>query len=236
MSELSKHTRLFKNVKACKDLNWQEKAILSEIISYQLDEKPFKLKDITIAIELGMDKGTVSKFINRLYKKGLIDKTTVSYPSHEGGKPKRLRTVSVINIEQWTEKGKTAPSIKAIENNSSTVEPVANVPIIPKPISHPQEIKTKPTLEQMLKEAEAKEIQNSSDVLTLDIKKDITKNQYTLEHIVSEIQNGVKYKFIPVKVLHTDNSVTDDEAMQLPSMKIYALKSKLLAINSSLFN
>ncbi|MFN9938178.1 MAG: MarR family transcriptional regulator, partial [bacterium] len=82
MSELSKHTRLFKNVKACKDLNWQEKAILSEIISYQLDEKPFKLKDITIAIELGMDKGTVSKFINRLYKKGLIDKTTVSYPSH----------------------------------------------------------------------------------------------------------------------------------------------------------
>ena len=56
MNELSNHTRLFKNVKACKELNWQEKAILSEIISYQLDGKPFKLKDITLAIELGMDK------------------------------------------------------------------------------------------------------------------------------------------------------------------------------------
>ena len=107
MNELNNHTRLFKNVKACKELNWQEKAILSEIISYQLDGKPFKLKDITLAIELGLDKGTVSKFVNRLNKKGLLNKTTVSFPSHEGGKPKRLRTITVINIEQWTERGKT---------------------------------------------------------------------------------------------------------------------------------
>lgn len=102
MSELNKFTRLFINVKRCKGLNWQEKAILSEIISYQLDGKQFKLKDITLALELAMDKGTVSKFINRLAKKGVLSKTTIPYLSPDGGKPKRLRTVFVNDIESWT--------------------------------------------------------------------------------------------------------------------------------------
>ncbi len=111
MSELNKFTRLFINVKRCKGLNWQEKAILSEIISYQLDGKPFKLKDITLALELAMDKGTVSKFINRLAKKGVLNKTTVPYLSPSGGKPKRLRTVTVVDIDSWTSISRPVPVI-----------------------------------------------------------------------------------------------------------------------------
>jgi hypothetical protein len=252
MSNLNDFTRLFDNVKMCTELNWQEKAILSEIISYQLDGKPFKLKDITLAYELGMDKGTISKFVNRLHKKGLLNKTTVSFPSLSGGKPKRLRTITVINIELWTEKGKTLPTIKAIEvkpKKMTSVE-IVETPVIKTEIASTetntiqQDVKpTEPTkvvkeksLEELLHEVDTNKEQVISNVLTLDAEKDLTKKQHMYEHIISEIQKGAKYKFIPVKVIHADKSITNDEAMQLPSMKIYALKSKLLKINPSLFD
>lgn len=102
MNELNNFTRLFKRVKSNKDLSAQEKLILSEIISYQLHGQPFKLKDATLSIELGMGSGAISKYVNRLYKRGIIDKSTVPFFSPTGGKPKRLRTIKVKNIEQWT--------------------------------------------------------------------------------------------------------------------------------------
>lgn len=96
-------TKLYKNIKNCKELNWQEKAIFSEIIAYQQQGKTFNVKDMTLADELAMDKGTVSKLINRLAKKGFINKTTTCLLSTNGGKPTRLRTITVKDISKWTE-------------------------------------------------------------------------------------------------------------------------------------
>lgn len=190
----------------------------------------------TIAIELGMDKGTVSKFINRLYKKGLINKTTVSYPSHEGGKPKRLRTITVINIELWTEKGKTIPTVLPIEKKHKAVKETVIEPINETPVSQPE---TKPietiVVEQPTELPKEQPINKVENVLSLGVK-DITVKKFTLEHIASEIQKGAKFKFVPVKYIDENKKTTDDEAMQLPSMKIYALKSMLLKINPSLFD
>ncbi len=129
MSELNKFTRLFKNVKNCKNLNWQEKAILSEIISYQLDGKPFKVKDLTLAYELAMDKGSVSKFIRQLSLKKVITKNTVTYLSHSGGKPKRLRTIIVNEIEKWTDAFKT-PVIEPIQSSPKKSQDLPNTGIV----------------------------------------------------------------------------------------------------------
>jgi hypothetical protein len=248
MTELNNFTKLFINVKRCKNLCWQEKAILSEIISYQVNEQPFKHKDLTLAYELGMDKGTISKLINRLYKKGVINKVTVSFPSLSGGKPKRQRTVTVNDIEIWT-KGYNIPEIKTLAPKTTTSVEIVETPVIktemvstetntiqPEIAPEPTKLVKEKSLEELLHEVDTNKEQDISNVLTLDAEKDITKKQHMYEHIISEIQKGAKYKFIPVKVVHADKAESDDEAMQLPSMKIYALKSKLLKINPNLFD
>lgn len=238
MSELNKHTRLFKNVKMCKDLNWQEKAILSEIISYQLDEKPFKLKDITIAIELGMDKGTVSKFINRLYKKGLINKTTVSYPSHEGGKPKRLRTVSVINIEQWTEKGKTIPTVLTIEKKHKVVNETAIEPTNETPVSQPETKPIEPiVVEQPTSEAETSSSDKTEkkDIPTISYYDEVSFNQHFYDEVVEQILKGEQINYIPINVYYSSDKIKPDEAISQDVYGKVLIKSKLMSLRPELF-
>ena len=244
MNELQDFTRLFKNVKKNKELNWQEKAILSEIISYQLDGKLFKVKDLTLAIELGMDKGTISKLINRLFKKGLLDKTTVTFPSLEGGKPKRLRTVSVNNIDQWTEKGKTAPTIKPIESKRTKEQIAIDVPMVHEPASQPKKVVEDKSLEVMLKEAETKQVkdayvkanQNNKDIATLDMKTEVSTILWYYDQMVKQIKSGDVVNFIPVIIRHENGSLTNDEAIKLDNSEKHVIKSKLLKLEPNLFD
>ena len=258
MKELDNHTRLFKKVKTCTELNWQEKAILSEIISYQLDGKPFKVKDITLAYELGMDKGTISKFVNRLHKKGLLNKTTVSFPSLSGGKPKRLRTITVIDIEQWTEKGKTQPTIKVIEakQKKATSVEIVETPVIKteitstdtntiqldvKPVVKTKKVVIEKSLEEQLHEADTKQViapstiqvTSTGDAITIDAFNDVDNTSATGNIIVNKIRNDEKYEFVDVLVKFGENDFVKDEAMLIPNSNKYYLKSILKGIDAS---
>ena len=262
MHEFKDFTRLFKNVIKCKELNWQEKAILTEIISYQLNGDSFKVKDITLAIELGMDKGTISKFVNRLHKKGLLNKTTVSFASLSGGKPKRLRTITVIDIELWTEKGKTPPTIKAIEakpKKATSVE-IVETPVIKteitstetntiqldvKPVVKTKKVVKEKSLEEQLHEADSKKvdtntstIKNTStgDAITIHAFNDIDNSTDTGNIIANKIRNNEKYEFVNVLVQFGDNDFVKDEAMLIPNSNKYFLKSRLKAIDESVID
>ncbi len=207
MSELNKFTRLFKNIKRCKELNWQEKAILSEIISYQLDGKPFKIKDKTLAIELAMDEGSVNKFINRLSKKGILDKVTVSFASLSGGKPKRLRTITVNEINQWTQ-GDNAPTLKPIE----------------KPLTQNETPK-----ENVLSNTDI-------SLRTLDNDKDTESATGFGKILIDKIKNNEKIEFEKVKVKLGSETVIDEATLLTFGTKKYFLKSTLKAIDKTLFN
>lgn len=235
MNELKHFTRLFDNVKACKDLNWQEKAIFSEIISYQLDGKPFKLKDITIAIELGMDKGTVSKFINRLYKKGLINKTTVSYPSHEGGKPKRLRTITVNNIDQWIVKSKTAPTVKPIEKNKKAV----TEPINEAPTSQPENSSNEIPVVETPQESKANEVEQifseAETIPTINYHEDVSHNKHFYNEVVEKKLKGEEINYFPINVYYSKDKIKPDEAICQDAHGKILIKSKLMSLSPELF-
>jgi DNA-binding MarR family transcriptional regulator len=259
MSELSKHTRLFNNVKACTELNWQEKAILSEIISYQLNGDVFDVKDSTLSYRLGMDKGTISKFINRLHKKGLINKITSSYQNQSGNKPKRLRTITVIDIELWTEKGKTPPTIKAIEakpKKATSVE-IVETPVIKteitstetntiqldvKPVVKTKKVVKEKSLEELLHEADSKKVvapstiekTSTGAVLTIDAFTDVDNTTATGNIIADKIRNDEKFEFVNVLVEFGENNHAEDEAMLIPNSNKYYLKSRLKAIDESI--
>lgn len=253
MSELNNFTRLFKNVKKCKDLCWQEKAILSEILSYHLDGKPFKHKDLTLAIELGMDKGTISKFINRLHKRGVIGKVTVSFPSPSGGKHKRQRTVTISDPDKWT-KGDTIPSVRKLEPKGQAKDhadevietAIPETPVITDTIIQNQTIqqKTIEPIPQTLtvneeslnvieltsstkKMAQLENTDSDNSIVTLDYDNDITNNELVGQSI---IEHKV-FNFFPVKVLFNDGNDALDEAVAIPHSKKYYLKTRLLMID-----
>lgn len=106
MTESLNYTRVYKNVKKNQDLNWQEKAILSEIITAQVQGKTFVTTDLQLAKALDIDMGNVNKYIRQLAKRGIILRDTKSLLSHSGGKPKRQRTIVVVDIESWTHDNK----------------------------------------------------------------------------------------------------------------------------------
>jgi hypothetical protein len=129
---------LYNNIKQCKQLCCQEKFIFAEIISFIKAGLPFKMTDKRLAYNLAMDKGSVSKFVNQLAQKGAIDKTTECFPSLSGGKPKRLRTITVPNIESWIE-DRPMPQLKELEkktkkkkDKADEINPSSNASPLPK--------------------------------------------------------------------------------------------------------
>lgn len=233
MSELNNHTRLFKAVKACTELNWQEKAILSEIISYQLNGDVFDVKDITLAYRLGMDKGTVSKFINRLHKKGLINKITSSYQNQSGDKPKRLRTITVINIEQWTEKDKTPPAALVIEKKKKVViEPINEEPVsqtensINEVAATPNEIIVN-EVEQTVSEAET--------IPTINYHDEVSHNKHFYNELVEKVLKGEQINYVPINVYFSKDKIKPDEAICHDAHGKVLIKSKLMSISPELF-
>lgn len=106
MAESLNYTRLYRNVAKNTDLNWSEKAILSEIITSHAKGKAFMGTDLQLSKALDIDQGNVNKYIGQLAKRGIITKVTTSIASHSGGKPKRRRTILVIELESWIDDSK----------------------------------------------------------------------------------------------------------------------------------
>lgn len=242
MYEQSNFTRLFKNVKNCKDLCWQEKAILSEVLSYQLDGKEFKHKDMTLSKELGIDKGSVNKFINRLYKRRVFDKVTRPVLSPTGGKPKRQRTITVIDHEKWTT-GNAAPTVNKM--GSDVAKPVENkqLPIIPaeKPADLVPETRDHSSeeihmgVDSTVISTELNATDEPNKSLLLNAETDITTNKGIYDHIISKMKAGTRYKFFPVKIKNENGTIQDDEAMKESGMSGYAVKSRLMKLNAEVF-
>lgn len=243
MSEPSKFTKLYKNVKNCKNLSWQEKAILSEIISYQSDGKPFKLKDLTIAIELALDKGSVSKFIRQLALKDVISKNTITYPSHSGGKPKRLRTITVNEIEKWTE-SHAVPVIKTIEPSTKknleqmdTAKATIMDEVI-KPVEQVidnlliQTIENKPSTKTMKIK---KDMSFISDIMTLDSDEDIDNTNTIGRILIAKIKKKENVEFKKVNVKFGNEILTDEATLLQNGSNKYFLKSSLKVIDASVF-
>lgn len=208
MSELNKFTRLFKNVKNCKNLNWQEKAILSEIISYQLEQRPFKLKDLTIADKLALDKGSVSKFIRQLAHKDVINKETITYVSDSGGKPKRLRTITVIEIEKWTD-GYVIPVTMTNEHSNEKVE------------------KKNDNAE--------KESENVIDMIILDSEQDVDNSYAIGKSIIAKIKNKEDVEFKMVSVKFGEEIMNDEATLIQNGSNKYFLKSLINLMDASVF-
>jgi hypothetical protein len=96
--------RIFDNVKNCKGLDWEEKAIFSNHISYLINDKEFFQTDSFQAKELGLSPAQVSKYTGRLKERELIDTRIEYVPNENGGRPIPKRYVTVIDINKWVVK------------------------------------------------------------------------------------------------------------------------------------
>ena len=94
-------TRLFRKVMASNELTLLQKFIISDIISFYLDKKPYMRTSKSLAKMLGdYKKGTISKSFQDLARKGII----ITRPDCYGDKTDSqydLRFVEVVNIDQW---------------------------------------------------------------------------------------------------------------------------------------
>ena len=105
--------RIFPNIKRCKALDWEERAILSNYISFLIQGKEFYQTDSFQAKELGLSPAQVSKYTGRLKERGIID-TKLDYEENtNGGRPIPVRYVTVIEMDKWT-KGDAVPQVKKI--------------------------------------------------------------------------------------------------------------------------
>ena len=94
-------TRLFRKVMASNELTLLQKFIISDVISFYLDKKPYMRTSKSLAKILGdYKKGTISKSFQDLTRKGII----ITRPDGYGDKRDSqydLRFVEVVNIDQW---------------------------------------------------------------------------------------------------------------------------------------
>jgi|GEM_PF-5413474 hypothetical protein len=101
------------NIKRCKGLDWKEKALLSNYISFLRDGKEFFQTDEFQAKELGLSPAQISKFTGRLKERGEIA-TDIKYVENaNGGRPVPKRYVKVLDIDKWA-KGDTTPVVNRI--------------------------------------------------------------------------------------------------------------------------
>lgn len=105
--------RIFDNVKYCKALDWEERAILSNHISFLINGQEFFQTDAFQAKSLGLSPAQISKYTGRLKERGLIETEMAYVPNPNGGRPIPKRYVTVIDMDKWT-KGDKVPVVKAI--------------------------------------------------------------------------------------------------------------------------
>jgi hypothetical protein len=94
-------TKMYRKVLLSNELSFLQKFILSDIISFQLDKKPYMRTSKSLAKMLGdYGKGTISKGFQELARKGII----ITRPDTFGDKTDSqydLRFAEVVNIDQW---------------------------------------------------------------------------------------------------------------------------------------
>ena len=94
-------TKMYRKVLASNELTLLQKFILSDIISFQLDKKPYMRTSKSLAEMLGnYKKGTIHKGFHELAKKNII----ITKPGNYGDNTDSqydLRFVEVVNIDQW---------------------------------------------------------------------------------------------------------------------------------------
>ncbi len=105
--------RIFDNVKHCKALDWIERAILSNHISFQKNGKEFYQTDAYQAKVLGLSPAQINKYTGRLKERELIDTKIVYETNPNGGRPIPVRYVTVIDMYKWIT-GDKVPAVKAI--------------------------------------------------------------------------------------------------------------------------
>lgn len=89
-------TKIYKKVKADKNLNELQKLILSEIISYQMAGHYFYMTNKQLSYEFGCSEKRIQTAITKLNPK--LNKT-YTYPKRpEGGRPIRNRLLFVKNL------------------------------------------------------------------------------------------------------------------------------------------
>ena len=89
-------TKIYKKVKADKNLNELQKLILSEIISYQMAGRYFYMTNKQLSYEFGCSEKRIQTAISKLNP--LLNKG-YTYPKRpEGGRPKRNRLLFVENL------------------------------------------------------------------------------------------------------------------------------------------
>jgi hypothetical protein len=111
--EKEKFLRVFPNVKRCKALDWEERIILSNHISFLIQGNEFYQTDSFQGMELGMSAAQISKYTGRLKERGLIETKLTYEENPKGGRPIPVRYVTVIDMDKWISGDKT-PVVKAI--------------------------------------------------------------------------------------------------------------------------
>jgi predicted transcriptional regulator len=246
MAESVNYTRVYKNVAKSTDLNWQEKAILSEIITAQTKGKPFKTTDSQLSKALDIDEGNVNKYIRQLAKRGIITKSTASIPSHSGGKPKRRRTIEVVDIENWT------------HDNKKPVFTTLNVPKKRKPKTPVQRKSTKKEKEAItstLTPPDNSVVDSSSSVVTVEDmeridtvstpvdsqvlmlnENDIEYNTQIAKTFIQKLKGGEELNFLPAIIDFKDGQAPmNQQVLQVPFSNKYMPKVTLMTIDSKLF-
>lgn len=105
--------KICNNVKRCKGMDWEEKVILSNHISFQTHGKEFYQTDSYQAKELGLSTAQISKYTSRLKERGEINTEMKYEVNPTGGRPIPVRYVTVIDMDKWT-KGDATPLVKKI--------------------------------------------------------------------------------------------------------------------------
>ncbi|MEW4925194.1 helix-turn-helix domain-containing protein [Algibacter sp. 2305UL17-15] len=94
--------KVYNRVKLDKNLDYLEKLILSEIISYQLQGKVFFKTNKSLAFEYGCSENTIQKRITKLQPL-LVNETF--YPQNpNGGRPPKRRKLLVKNLTYYVPK------------------------------------------------------------------------------------------------------------------------------------
>jgi hypothetical protein len=105
--ETTNFLMILDNIKRCKGLDWKEKALLSNYISFLRDGKEFFQTDEFQAKELGLSPAQISKFTGKLKERGEIE-TEIKYDENPNGeRPIPKRFVTVLDIGKWSKGDKT---------------------------------------------------------------------------------------------------------------------------------
>jgi hypothetical protein len=225
-------TKMYRKVLASNDLSFLQKIILSDIISFQLDNKPYMRTSKSLAKMLGdYGKGTISKGFQELAKKGII----ITRPDSYGDKTDSqydLRFVEVVNINQWVRSDEyldstgfvpeeIIPQLNWIQSKTNTKEAkakrIAETLNVGLTMSEVSEVDNIPFIE--LEKDYEEEITQSNE--------NVTSNQRT---IYNEINERESKPIKSVSTLPNDTTRIDDDSLKYSNKSITLSNHEMVRI------